>query len=122
MVPLRFTQIFASLRFAKTSYSCGTLCAGHIRTKLTQMTVLSEFFQALNLQRNIIMLTINEVRVEEIFQPSKIPDIDFESNPYIGCTYNCIYCYAGYVQDKTGREKKWGSLIIYFIQSFLSIL
>lgn len=41
MVPLRFTQIFAPLRSAKTSYSRGTLCAISLlkRNSLNRYTI-----------------------------------------------------------------------------------
>lgn len=57
------------------------------------------------------LTTVNEIKISEILQSSSIPDADYEINPYVGCVYNCIYCYAKHVQDSSNHIKPWGSFI-----------
>lgn len=57
------------------------------------------------------MPEIKEIKVREIINKSKISDIDYEINPYIGCVYNCIYCYAEHVQDNSVHTEPWGKFI-----------
>lgn len=54
---------------------------------------------------------LKEIEVSKIIIPSSIHDVDYEINPYVGCVYNCIYCYARYVQDDSGHTEPWGSFI-----------
>lgn len=57
------------------------------------------------------MASINKIKVSHIINRSSIPDAEYEINPYIGCVYNCIYCYARYVQDDSGHAEPWGNFI-----------
>jgi DNA repair photolyase len=57
------------------------------------------------------MSAIREIRVKEIMESSGIPEVDYEINPYVGCVYNCLYCYARYVQDDSGHTEPWGCFI-----------
>jgi DNA repair photolyase len=57
------------------------------------------------------LTTVNEIKISAIIQRSSIPDADYEINPYVGCVYNCIYCYARHVQDSSNHIKPWGSFI-----------
>lgn len=57
------------------------------------------------------MTAVNEIKISEIIHRSSIPDADYEINPYVGCVYNCIYCYARHVQDNSSHNKPWGSYL-----------
>lgn len=57
------------------------------------------------------MIEPKEIRVESIIEKSEIPDVDFEINPYVGCVYQCIYCYARYIQDNSGHTEPWGEFV-----------
>jgi DNA repair photolyase len=49
---------------------------------------------------------------KSIITKSKIPEIDFVINPYVGCQHGCIYCYAEFMIRFTGHKgDKWGEFL-----------
>ena len=57
-------------------------------------------------------MDVKKINVKSILTPSKLPDADYVVNPYIGCRFGCIYCYASFmgrfVNEKVGD---WGEYV-----------
>ena len=52
------------------------------------------------------------IKSKTIITKSKLPEVDFCFNPYIGCSHRCVYCYARFMGRFTGHSnEKWGSYI-----------
>ena len=58
-------------------------------------------------------MDIKEVKAKTILSKCGIPGIDYVINPYTGCQFGCIYCYASFmgrfIQGKTIQD--WGNYI-----------
>ena len=55
-------------------------------------------------------------KVREITCASAIGKCGFSGggwaiNPYVGCTHNCVYCYARFIKRFTGHSEPWGSFV-----------
>jgi DNA repair photolyase len=47
-----------------------------------------------------------------IITPSKLPGTDYVVNPYSGCAFGCVYCYADFTRRFTGHvDEKWGEYV-----------
>lgn len=42
-------------------------------------------------------MRIREIRAKSIITKSRLPDVDYAVNPYIGCEFGCLYCYASFM-------------------------
>ncbi len=54
---------------------------------------------------------IQEVLVRRIVQPSRIPGVDFVINPYSGCAFGCLYCYADFTRRFHPGPEPWGAYV-----------
>ncbi len=55
---------------------------------------------------------IKEIQAKSILTPCRIPGIDFTVNPYIGCRFGCIYCYASFMGRFVGKQvSDWGGYV-----------
>jgi len=55
---------------------------------------------------------IKEIQAKSILTPCRIPGIDFTVNPYIGCRFGCIYCYASFMGRFVDKQiSDWGSYV-----------
>jgi DNA repair photolyase len=54
-------------------------------------------------------MKIREILVKTVLSKSKV--LDWTINPYVGCSYGCIYCYARFVKRFTGHKEKWGEFV-----------
>jgi DNA repair photolyase len=64
---------------------------------------------------------IIEIKVSKALYKSKLPDLDYSINPYQGCTFGCIYCYA---RDFTGIQEaavNWGEVVAVKV-NFVEVL
>jgi DNA repair photolyase len=51
-------------------------------------------------------------KVKTILTPSGLPTPDFVLNPYGGCAFGCVYCYADFTRRFQGHtEDKWGEYV-----------
>ncbi len=56
-------------------------------------------------------IRIKEVNVSTALSKSRLPELKYALNPYMGCQHGCIYCYA---MDFTGDQdaaENWGEVI-----------
>ena len=56
-------------------------------------------------------MKIKEINASSIITKSNLPDADYVINPYVGCTYACIYCYARFMKRFTGHTEPWGQFL-----------
>jgi len=55
---------------------------------------------------------MNLVKCKSILTKSKLPNVDYCYNIYIGCTHSCKYCYATFMRRFTGHNNdEWGSFV-----------
>ena len=53
-----------------------------------------------------------EVYAKSILNPSRIPEVCYAINPYIGCQHGCTYCYARFMKKYSGHQNdQWGSFV-----------
>lgn len=61
----------------------------------------------------IIMTKYIHINVKSVLTPSKLPDIDYALNPYIGCEHGCIYCYGpDFCRKYPEVTHDWGSTVL----------
>lgn len=57
-------------------------------------------------------MKIKEIKAKTILTRSKLPEVDYCVNPYIGCSHGCIYCYARFMKRFTGHNNdEWGDFV-----------
>ncbi|MDW8044494.1 MAG: radical SAM protein [Nitrososphaerota archaeon] len=54
-------------------------------------------------------MIVKEVYVKSILSKSKA--FDYTVNPYIGCEYGCVYCYARCMRRFTDHKERWGDFV-----------
>lgn len=57
-------------------------------------------------------MEIKEIQSKSILTKSKLPDADYVVNPYTGCRFGCVYCYASFMARYVGKETSdWGEFV-----------
>jgi DNA repair photolyase len=64
-------------------------------------------------------MKIVEREAKSIIVPSRLPDADYVVNPYTGCQFACLYCYATFTPEVRGFTSRfvneprsgWGSYV-----------
>jgi len=57
-------------------------------------------------------MIIKEIEAKSIIVPSKLPDTDYVVNPYTGCQFGCLYCYATFTSRFAGQPRtSWGDFV-----------
>lgn len=54
---------------------------------------------------------INEIQAKTVFTKSGLPASDWVINPYNGCLFGCMYCYAAQVARWKHPDEEWGSYL-----------
>ena len=55
-------------------------------------------------------LSLNQAK--SILTPSKLPGADYVVNPYSGCAFGCVYCYAEFTRKFTDHmDDEWGKYV-----------
>jgi DNA repair photolyase len=58
-------------------------------------------------------MEISKRVVKSIFVPSRLPDADFVANPYTGCQFGCLYCYAIFTCRFVAKPRNtWGNFVV----------
>lgn len=56
-------------------------------------------------------IKINIVKAKSIFTKSGLPGSDWVINPYNGCLFGCLYCYAAQIAMWKHPGEEWGSFL-----------
>lgn len=57
-------------------------------------------------------MLIKKIQAKSIFTKSKIPEVDWAINPYVGCSHACGYCYAKFISRwRPDSYGKWGTWV-----------
>lgn len=56
-------------------------------------------------------MKIKTIKCKSVLTESKLPEVGYCINPYIGCFHACVYCYARFMKRFTGHNEKWGEFI-----------
>ena len=57
-------------------------------------------------------MKIKEINAKTIIVPSKLPDVDYVINPYTGCQFGCLYCYATFIGRFVNEPRSnWGNYV-----------
>lgn len=57
------------------------------------------------------MLLTNFLEAKSILTKSSLPGSDWSINPYNGCTFGCMYCYAAQIARWHHPKEEWGTYI-----------
>lgn len=55
--------------------------------------------------------TVNEITAKSVFTKSGLPGSDWVINPYNGCLFGCMYCYAAQIARWKHPTEQWGSYL-----------
>lgn len=56
-------------------------------------------------------MKINTIQYKTLLTKSRLPEVDYCINPYIGCLHGCVYCYARFMKRFTGHDEPWGHFL-----------
>lgn len=54
----------------------------------------------------------HELDCKSVITKSKLPDTHYVVNPYVGCSFSCLYCYASFMGRFVGESvENWGNYV-----------
>ena len=54
---------------------------------------------------------IRIIETRGVVTKTDLPVCDYATNPYVGCTHACRYCYASFMKRFTGHPEPWGTFL-----------
>ena len=57
------------------------------------------------------MVVEDTARVKDYLTKTKLANLDYVVNPYVGCPNKCLYCYAAYMSSFSKHKEEWGDFI-----------
>lgn len=58
-----------------------------------------------------LMVVEDTARVKDYLTKTKLANLDYVVNPYVGCPNKCLYCYAAYMSSFSKHKEEWGDFI-----------
>lgn len=55
-------------------------------------------------------MIVKEISCKSLLNKTGL-DCDYCINPYVGCSNNCVYCYARFMLRYSGHKEEWGSFV-----------
>lgn len=81
--------------------------------KLTSPVRVMSVFKGFSFHIYIVYLKkdmhLREIKVKTILSRSQI--YEYTLNPYVGCFYACVYCYARFMKIFSGHSERWGDFV-----------
>lgn len=59
----------------------------------------------------MVVPKINELQAKSVLTKSGLPGTDWVINPYNGCLFGCMYCYAAQIARWKHPTEQWGSYL-----------
>lgn len=57
-------------------------------------------------------MKIKEIKAKHIIAKSRLPDAEYVVNPYMGCEFGCLYCYASFMGRFVNEAiENWGNYV-----------
>lgn len=56
-------------------------------------------------------MKINTIQCKTLLTKSRLPEVDYCINSYVGCLHGCVYCYARFMKRFTGHDEPWGHFL-----------
>ena len=57
-------------------------------------------------------LKVKEIEAKSIIARTKVPSADYVINPYTGCQFACMYCFASFMGRFVGEtNNNWGNYV-----------
>lgn len=56
-------------------------------------------------------MMVRELRVRSALSKSGLRELDYSLNPYYGCSYSCVYCYAPNFTPNLEISSRWGEAV-----------
>lgn len=56
--------------------------------------------------------TVIEIKARRALTVSRLHDLDYSLNPYLGCSMGCIYCYAPSFTNNDLASRGWGEVVL----------
>lgn len=56
-------------------------------------------------------IKVSEIKCTSAIGKCGFPGGGWAINPYVGCSHNCLYCYARFIKRFTGHTEPWGSFV-----------
>lgn len=56
-------------------------------------------------------MKVNIIQCKSVLTKSRLPEVEYCINPYIGCLHGCVYCYSRFMRRFTGHTEKWGEFV-----------